>query len=62
MALPYRPPVYRTYFEAFQGLYKQGTPSFYKGNMTRAIHIMLFHKMSTDLTFGVEKTIPVYWS
>jgi len=29
--------------------------------MTRAIHIMLFHKLSTDLTFNVERTIPVYW-
>lgn len=23
---------------------------------------MLFHKLSTDLTFNVERTIPVYWS
>ena len=45
-----------------KGLYKQGTPmAFYKGNLTRGIHILLFHKMNTDLTFRMEQTFPEYW-
>ena len=52
----------RTYFECLQGLYKQGVGAFYKGNLTRAMHIMLFHKLQTDFTFQIERTIPVHWA
>jgi len=59
---PYRPVAYSNYLEAMKGVYKQGTPSaFYKGNMTRGIHILLFHKLNTDLTFRVEQGIPDVW-
>ena len=54
MALPFRPPVYRNYFEAFQGIYKQGLSGFYKGNGIRCLHIFLFHKLNTDLTLYSE--------
>jgi len=54
MALPFRAPVYRNYFEAFLGLYKQGVRGFYKGNGVRCIHILLFHRMNTDLTILSE--------
>ena len=55
MALPFRAPVYRSYFEAFSGLYKQGMQSFYKGNGIRCLHICLFHKFNTDLTLLTER-------
>jgi hypothetical protein len=58
MALPFRPPVYRNYFEAFQGIYKQGLSGFYKGNGIRCMHIFLFHKLNTDLTIYSE----THWS
>lgn len=54
MALPYKAPVYRTYFESIHGLYKQGFPGFYKGNGIRCMHIFLFHKLNTDLTLWLE--------
>lgn len=54
MALPFKPPVYRNYFEAFQGIYKQGAAGFYKGNGIRCLHIFAFHKLNTDLTLGLE--------
>ena len=54
MALPFRPPVYRTYFEAFQGIYKQGLSGFYKGNGIRCLHIFLFHKFNTEMTLWAE--------
>ncbi len=54
MALPFKPPVYRNYFEAFQGLYKQGYQGFYKGNGIRCLHILLFHKLNTEATLRLE--------
>jgi hypothetical protein len=54
MALPFRPPVYRTYFEAFQGIYKQGMGGFYKGNGIRCLHIFMFHRINTDVTLFSE--------
>jgi hypothetical protein len=54
MALPYKAPVYRTYFEAFQGIYKQGMRGFYKGNGARCLHIFLFQKLNTDLSLWSE--------
>lgn len=56
--MPYRAPVYRTYFEAIQGLYKQGLGGFYKGNGVRCLHIVLFHKLNTDLTLAAESKYP----
>lgn len=35
---PYRAPVYRTYWECIQGLYKQGLLGFYKGNSLRLVN------------------------
>ena len=59
---PYRVPCYGNYAEAMKGLYREGTPyAFYKGNTVRALHILLFHKLNTELTFRMESTIPVYW-
>ncbi len=58
MALPFKPPVYRTYFEAFQGLYKQGSRAFFKGNGVRSMHIFFFHKLNTDLTLWSEAAYP----
>lgn len=57
MALPFRPPVYRTYFEAFQGIYKQGMAGFYKGNGIRCLHIFLFHRLNTDFTLYTESNL-----
>jgi hypothetical protein len=57
MALPFRPPVYRTYFEAFQGIYKQGMSGFYKGNGIRCLHIFLFHRFNTDITLYTEANL-----
>ena len=35
--------------------------SLYKGNMTRSIHILLFHKINTWLTFTAEENFGKYW-
>ena len=58
MSLPFKAPVYRTYFEAFQGIYKEGLRGFYKGNGVRCLHIFLFHKLNTDVTILAESTFP----
>lgn len=58
MTLPFKAPVYRTYFESFQGLYKQGISGFYKGNGVRCVHILLFHKLNSDLNFASEAAFP----
>lgn len=59
---PYRAASYSNYGEALKGLYKQGTPySFYKGNGVRALHIILFHKFNTEMTFKIEQLIPQQW-
>ena len=58
MNTPYHAPVYRTYFEAYLGLYKQGLRGFYKGNFIRCQHIVLFHKFNTDLTLLFESKLP----
>lgn len=55
MALPFRAPVYRSYFEAVSGLYRQGPTAFYKGNSVRCMHIFLFHKFNTELTLLTER-------
>ena len=56
---PYRAPSYASYGEALKGLYKQGTPqAFYKGNAVRAVHILMFHKLNTELIFKVEQIFP----
>jgi hypothetical protein len=57
MALPFRPPVYRTYFEAFQGIYKQGMGGFYKGNGIRCLHILMFHRLNTEMTLFTESNM-----
>ncbi|CDW89215.1 UNKNOWN [Stylonychia lemnae] len=58
MNLPYEAPVYRSYFEAYLGLYKQGIRGFYKGNGVRCLHLVLFHRLNTDLTLYSESTFP----
>ena len=47
--LPFKAPVYRSYWEALNGIYKQGFRGFYKGNGIRCFHILLFHRMNSDL-------------
>ena len=37
---PYRAPVYQTYGECLQGLYRQGLLGFYKGNACRCAHVL----------------------
>lgn len=54
MNLPYEQPVYRSYFEAYLGLYKQGLRGLYKGNGLRCTHIFLFHYINTNLTIFSE--------
>jgi len=51
---PFRPASYNSYGECMRALYRQGTFSFYKGNLVRSTHILLFHKLNTSLTFAVE--------
>lgn len=46
---PFRAPVYRTYYECIQGLYKQGALGFYKGNGLRLAHFYLFATIQTQL-------------
>jgi hypothetical protein len=58
MNLPYRAPVYRNYFEAYLGLYKQGIRGFYKGNTVRCLHIVLFHRLNADMTILSESAFP----
>ena len=60
MSLPFKPPVYRTYFECFQGLYKQGVFGFYKGNGVRCMHIFMFHKLNSEFNFLSEELFPNY--
>jgi hypothetical protein len=64
MSLPFRAPVYTSYQQAIQGLYKQGYSSFYKGNLTRCTHFLLYHRLSADAKaavqadkFGIQKPI-----
>ena len=35
--------------------------AFYKGNMTRSIHITLYHKLNTNLTFAAESALGPTW-
>ncbi len=59
---PFKPPSYLTYTEAMNGLYRQGSPmAFYKGNMTRSLHILLFHKLNTNFTFMAEGQFGKSW-
>jgi len=39
---PYRAPIYQTYWECMQGLYRQGILGFYKGNLMRLSHIAIY--------------------
>ena len=59
MNLPFKPPAYRSYWEAFQGIYKQGgIRGFFKGNGVRSAHILLFHRLNSELTFAMEHLLP----
>ena len=58
MALPFKAPVYRNYFECFNGLQQQGTKGLYKGNGVRSLHVLLFHKLNCDLNHFSETSIP----
>jgi hypothetical protein len=55
---PFKAPVYRSYWEAINGIYKQGIRGFYKGNGIRSLHILLFHRMNSDFTFWAASTFP----
>lgn len=59
---PFKPTSYLNYGEALKGLFREGSPwAFYKGNLTRSIHIVLYHKMNTNLTFGMEAAFGAKW-
>jgi hypothetical protein len=59
---PYKPSSFIDSTETMRGLFKQGPPlAFYKGNGVRALHIFLFHKLNTDLTFRAEKWFGLQW-
>jgi hypothetical protein len=59
---PFKPTSFSGAAEAVRGTYKQGSPiAFYKGNGARALHILLFHKLNTDLSFRAETTLGSLW-
>jgi hypothetical protein len=59
---PFKPSSFADNTEAMRGLYKQGAPlAFYKGNGVRSLHILLFHKLNTELTFRTEKNFGAQW-
>ena len=58
MSLPFKAPVYRNYFECFNGLQQQGTYALYKGNGIRCLHVLLFHKFNCDLNHYSESFFP----
>ena len=45
---PFRAPVYRSYYECIQGLYKQGILGFYKGNGIRIVHGYMYLTLVTQ--------------
>jgi hypothetical protein len=51
---PYRAPVYQTYLECIQGLYKQGILGFYKGNGCRIFHLFVFEYLRNNLIFTFD--------
>ena len=57
---PYRAPVYQTYWECIQGLYKQGILGFYKGNGCRIVHIFLFEFLRNKMLFAVNSDDQVF--
>lgn len=59
---PFKPASYNNYSECMRALYKQGTPmSFFKGNLTRSIHILMFHKLNTWMAFSAEAQLGQTW-
>jgi len=46
---PFRAPIYRTYMECIQGLYKQGILGFYKGNGLRITYGYLYLTIITQM-------------
>jgi len=58
MGLPFKPIVYRNYFECFNGIYSQGPLGFYKGNGVRALHALIFHRANCDLNGWSEAAFP----
>jgi len=59
---PFKPASYSNYIECMRALYKQGSPwSLYKGNLTRSVHILLFHKMNTWMSFTAESQFGQQW-
>jgi len=57
MPLPFKAAVYRNYFEASSGLYRQGFLGFYKGNGVRCAHIITFHKLNTEISLRYEEEL-----
>ena len=43
----YRAPIYQTYGECIQGLYRQGILGFYKGNGWRLFHVFAYAQNRT---------------
>jgi hypothetical protein len=59
---PFKPASYNNYTECMRALYKQGTPmAFYKGNLTRSIHVLAFHKLNTWFAFSAESQLGKSW-
>lgn len=59
---PFKAASYNNYTECMRALYKQGAPmSMFKGNLTRSIHILAFHKLNTWGAFSAEAQLGQTW-
>jgi len=57
---PYRAPIYRSYWECIQGLYRQGILGFYKGNGMRLAHVFLFLQVRLKMQFYFDTEKDIY--
>ena len=57
---PYRAPIYQTYAECIQGLYKQGMLGFYKGNGFRVAHIFLYEHFRNSFMYKMDEGEEIY--
>lgn len=51
---PYRAPIYQTYLECIQGLYRQGILGFYKGNGCRLAHIFFYGVVNNNILYFLD--------
>lgn len=58
---PFKPASYQTHGECMRSLLRQGNLAFFKGNFTRSVHILLFHKLNTYFTFTAEGLLGPTW-